>query len=72
MTALLQQAFQAAQQLTDTEQDQLATRLLAEMAKENEFDFALQQTGHKLVGMANEALAELRSGLTQPYPSNGK
>ena len=69
MTALLQQAFQAAQQLTDVEQDELATRLLAEMAKEDEFDFALQQTGHKLVGMAQEALDELRAGLTQPFPT---
>ena len=71
MTALLQQAFQAAQQLTDAEQDELATRLLAEMAKEDEFDFALQQTGHKLAGMAKEALEELRAGLTQPFPTNG-
>jgi phage tail sheath protein FI len=69
MTALLKQAIEAAEKLSDAEQDALATRLLAEIAKEDEFDLALAQTGHKLVGMAEEALAELRAGRTKPIPA---
>ena len=71
MTTLLRQAFKAAEQLSEAEQDALATRLLAEIAREDEFDYALAQTGHKLVGMANEALEELRAGLTKPIPTEG-
>jgi hypothetical protein len=67
MTALLQHAFEAAQQLTEVEQDELATRLLAEMAAEDDFDRLLEQTGHKLARLSEEALAELRAGLTLPW-----
>jgi hypothetical protein len=70
MTALLEQAFQAAAQLPEPEQDALAARLLAEMAEEDEFDLALARTGHKLVGLANEALAEYCAGLTEPIPKD--
>jgi len=68
MTALLQQAFDAASQLSESEQDAIAARLLAEMAQEDEFDRAIERTAHKLVGMAEEALAEHRAGLTLPFP----
>jgi hypothetical protein len=68
MTALLQQAFEAASRLSESDQDAIAARLLADLAKEDEFDLALQRTAHKLVGMAEEALAEHRAGLTLPFP----
>lgn len=68
MTSLLQMAFAAAERLTEAEQNALATRLLAELTQEDEFDLALSQTGHKLAGMARQALEELRSGQTQPIP----
>ena len=68
MTALLQQAFQAASQLSESEQDELAARLLAEIAAEDEFDRALQQTAHKLAPLTQQALAEDRAGLTLPFP----
>ena len=68
MTTLLEQAFRAASQLSEAEQDQLATRLLAEIAEENAFDRALEQTGHKLARLTEEALAEHRAGLTLPFP----
>jgi hypothetical protein len=69
MTALLQEALRAVAQLPESEQDALAMRLLAEMAKEDEFDLALQRTGHKLADMAREALAEHRAGQTLPFPA---
>jgi len=72
MTAVLQEAFRAVSQLPEAEQDALAMRLLAEMAKEDEFDLALQQTGHKLAGMGHEALAEHRAGRTLPFPADGE
>lgn len=71
MTVLLQQAFAKAEQLSEAEQDALATRLLAEIAQEDEFDLALAQTGHRLVGLAEEALQELRAGRTLPMPAEG-
>ena len=71
MTVLLEQAFKAAAQLSEADQDSLAMRLLAEIAQEDEFDLALQQSGHKLIDMAKAAIAEHRAGLTQPIPANG-
>jgi hypothetical protein len=68
MTALLEEAFRAASQLPEGEQDALAARLLAEIAAEDEFDRVLEQTGHKLARLTEEALAEHRAGLTLPFP----
>jgi len=68
MTSLLQEAFRAASELSDIEQDAIAMRLLAEIAKEDEFDLALEQTAEKLVPLAERALAEHRAGLTRPFP----
>ncbi len=65
MTNLLQRAFDEAGRLSAAEQDLLATRLLAELADEDEFDRALAASGDKLTLLANEALAEHRAGLTQ-------
>jgi hypothetical protein len=69
MTVPLQEAFRAMAQLPENEQDALAMRLLAEMAKEDEFDLALQRTGHKLADMA---LSEHRAGQTLPFPSDSE
>jgi hypothetical protein len=68
MTALLEQAFQAASQLPESQQNELAARLLAEIRAEDEFDRALEQTGHKLARLTQEAISEHRSGLTLPFP----
>lgn len=67
MTTLLEQAFRAAAQLSEQEQNVLASRLLAELAREDEFDRQLARTGDKLSGLAAEALAEDDAGLTQPF-----
>jgi hypothetical protein len=65
MTKLLEQAFAEAAKLPAEEQDLLASRLLAELATEDEFDRSIMRTSDKLTGLADEALAEHRAGLTQ-------
>ena len=66
MTELLQQAFAAAAKLSESEQEVLASRLLAELTAEDEFDRAIEGSSERLVALATEALAEHRSGKTQP------
>ncbi|MEO8497282.1 MAG: hypothetical protein ABI614_19605 [Planctomycetota bacterium] len=65
MTTLLQQAFAEAAKLPQAEQDLLASRLLAELAAEDDFDRAIARSSDKLVALAREALAEHRSGQTE-------
>jgi hypothetical protein len=65
MTKLLQQAFDEAAKLSDAEQNVLASRLLAELAAEDDFDRAIGHTSDKLVAMAQAALAEHHAGLAQ-------
>ncbi len=65
MTTLLERAFARAARLPEAEQDVLASWLLAELEAEDAFDEAIKQSAHKLVGMANEAIAEDRAGLTE-------
>jgi hypothetical protein len=64
MTTLLEQAFREAAKLPADEQDLLASRLLAELTAEDDFDRALANSGDKLAELAKQALAEHRSGLT--------
>ena len=65
MTNLLEQAFAEAGKLSPAEQDLLASRLLAELGTEDEFDRAIAASASKLAVLAKEALDEHRSGLTQ-------
>jgi sulfite reductase beta subunit-like hemoprotein len=65
MTKLLEQAFAEATKLPAAEQELLASRLLAELAAENDFDRAIVASADKLAGLAAEALAEHRAGLTE-------
>ena len=67
MTAALQKAFAEAAKLPDIEQDQLASRLLAELAAEEAFDEAITATGDKLAGLAAAALAEHHAGRSKPF-----
>ncbi len=67
MTALLQAAFAAAEKLPPDEQDVLASRLLEELVAEDRFDRAIEQSAHKLVGLANAAMVEHRAGLTRDW-----
>jgi len=66
MTTMLQQAFQAASMLPEAEQDVLASRLLAELASEDEFDAKIASTGEKLARLSREAIAEFHAGKTLP------
>lgn len=65
MTTLLERAFAEAARRSPAEQDLLASRLLAELAAEDDFDRAIRSSGDKLAGLAREALAEHREGLTR-------
>ena len=65
MTDLLQRAFAEAGKLSPAEQDLLASRVLAELADEDEFDRAITASAAKLASLAGEALAEHRAGQTQ-------
>jgi hypothetical protein len=66
MTPLLQQAFHAVALLPAEDQNALASRLLEELAAEEAFDQRLEATAHRLIGLANDALAEFRAGETLP------
>lgn len=65
MSTLLEQAFAQAAKLPEAEQELLASRLLAELADEDEFDRAILGSADKLSKLAAEALAEHRAGLTE-------
>ena len=62
MTTLLQRAFTEAAKLSELEQEVLASRLLAELATEDDFDRTISGTSNKLATLASEALAEHRAG----------
>jgi hypothetical protein len=65
VTTLLHKAFAIASALPPAQQDVLASRLLAELEKEDDFDRAVAASGDKLARLAREALAEHRAGLTE-------
>lgn len=65
MTSLLEKAFEEASRLSPPEQDLLATRLLAELAAEDDFDRKLAATPDALRRLAQEALSEYDSGHTE-------
>jgi hypothetical protein len=65
MTALLQQAFAEAAKVPEPEQEVLASRLLAELAGEDDFDRASSRSSKKLAALAREAITERRSGQTE-------
>ena len=64
MTTLLERAFAEAAKLTQSEQDLLASRILAEISAEDDFDRAISDSSHKLAELARESLAEYHSGET--------
>lgn len=65
MTTLLERAFAEAAKRPADEQNLLASRLLAELATEDDFDRAIAGSAEKLARLAAEALAEHRAGLTE-------
>ena len=65
MTALLERAFAEAARRSSAEQELLASRLLAELAAEDDFARAIAGSADKLARLAAEALAEHHAGLTE-------
>ncbi len=65
MTTLLEKAFAEAAKLPPAEQNVLASRLLAELGEGDELDRAIDASSAKVAGLAREALAEHRAGLTE-------
>lgn len=66
MTQLLERAFAAAAKLPDTEQDAVASLLLAELESEHRWAEAFAKSQDQLAALADEALRELEAGETQP------
>ena len=70
MTKALQDAFREAEKLPEAEQDQLAAAIRAEIEAETAWDADLASSGDALATLADEALAEHRSGNTRPLDSD--
>ena len=66
MTKLLEDAFKEAGQLPEGAQDEFARWLLAELSSERRWSDLLEKSPKALSRLAREALAEYRSGQTQP------
>ena len=65
MTRLLEEAFAAAAELPEAEQNALASALLSELASEQAIDAAIAARPDVLARLANEAQAEHRAGRTE-------
>jgi len=65
MTTRLERAFAEAAKRPAAEQELLASRVLAELEVEDDFDRAVAASSDRLAQMAAEALAEHRAGLTE-------
>lgn len=66
MNKTLEEAFEAAARLPESEQEQLAAAIFEELAADERWQTALAQTGPALERLADEALAEYRVGETEP------
>ena len=70
-TKALQDAFKEAEKLPETEQNQLAAAIRAEIEAERAWESRLAASRDELATLADEALAEHRSGRTLPLdPDN--
>lgn len=65
MATRLEQAFAEAAKLPPDQQELLASRLLAELSAEDDFDRAIAASPDSLAHLAREALAEYHAGLTE-------
>lgn len=72
MTKALKCAFREAQELPEGEQDQLAAAIRAEIEAERAWEAQLAASGDTLAALADEALAEHRSGRTLPLDPDEK
>jgi hypothetical protein len=65
VSELLERAFAEASKLSETEQDLLASRLLAELGAEDAFDRDIAGSTETIAHLAAEAIVEHRAGLTE-------
>lgn len=70
MTDLLKEAFDAASQLPDKEQNAVAEWLLAELASEEGWEVQFAENQNALSLLAREALEENRRGETEDLDPN--
>ena len=66
MTKALQDAFREAEKLPEAEQDQLAAAIRAEIEGDGAWESRPARSQGALGALADEALAEHRSGRTRP------
>ncbi len=72
MTKALQDAFKEAEKLPEAAQDQLAAAIRAEIEAERAWGARLATSQDALSALADEALAEHRSGSTLPLDPDEK
>ncbi len=65
MTRSLEQAFEAASQLTSDEQDALAAQMLREIAWEKKWESALTDDPQKLRLLVEQARQDIKAGRVQ-------
>ena len=66
MTKALEEAFREARQFPEAQQDELAVAIRAEIEAESLWETRLASSADALEALAEEAIAEHRSGRTQP------
>ena len=66
MTQLLERAFTEASRLTESEQDAVASLLLAELDSERRWSHSFASSQDQLAKLADEALREFATGETRP------
>jgi hypothetical protein len=66
MTKLLEEAIAAVSQLSEIDQDAIASLILQELASEQRWAEAFAKSEAQLAQLADEALAEFKQGKTQP------
>ena len=72
MTKALQDAFKEAEKLPEAEQDQLAAAIRAEIEADRAWEARLASSQNALGALADEALAEHRSGRTRSLDPDDK
>jgi hypothetical protein len=65
VTKLLEKAFSTASKLPEKDQDAIAAFVLDELASEERWAKAFESSQDTLASLANEALAEYKSGKTK-------
>lgn len=70
MTKALEEVFRAAARLPEAEQDALAAAIQAEIEADAEWEESFARSQDALARLADEALAEYRSGRTLPFDPN--